>query len=111
MLVQFTVYPSDATHMSRDVALMVQVLERAGLDFRLGPMATAVEGTWEQVMPAIRRCHEIMREHHARVITTITVDDRAEQAHHLDEMVSVVEQHLGHATKRAGEKHFISDAR
>jgi uncharacterized protein YqgV (UPF0045/DUF77 family) len=45
MLVQFTVYPSDATHMSRDVALMVQVLERAGLDFRLGPMATAVEGT------------------------------------------------------------------
>ncbi len=106
MLVQFTVYPSDATHMSRDVAQMVQVLEEAGLEYRLGPMATAVEGGWEEVMPAIRRCHEMMREHHSRVITTITMDDRAEQPHHLDQMVSVVEEHLGRATKKVGEKHF-----
>jgi uncharacterized protein (TIGR00106 family) len=99
MLVQFTVYPTDETHMSRDIALVMEILERAGVEYRLGPMATAVEGTWDQVMPAIHRCHQVMREHHSRVITTITIDDRAEQPHHLDDMVSVVEKHLGHAAK------------
>ena len=107
MLAQFTAYPTDETHLSRDVALMVEILERAGVEYRLGPMATAVEGTWDQVMPAIRRCHEVMREQHPRVITTITIDDRAEQPHHLDDMVSVVEKHLGHAAKQIGQKHLI----
>jgi uncharacterized protein (TIGR00106 family) len=109
MLVQFNIYPIDETHMSRDVALMVEILEQSGIDYRLGPMATAVEGSWEQVMPAIRRCHEAMREHHPRVITTVTIDDRKEQPHHLDDMVSVVEKHLGHAAKQSGQKHFITN--
>ena len=109
MLAQFTAYPTDGTHLSRDVALMVEILEQAGVEYRLGPMATAVEGTWDQVMPAIRRCHEVMREHHPRVITTITIDDRAEQPHHLDDMVSVVEKHLGHAAKQVGQKHLVRE--
>jgi uncharacterized protein (TIGR00106 family) len=107
MLVQFSVYPTDETHMSRDMALIIQALETTGVEYRLGPMATAVEGTWEQVMPAIRRCHEVMREHHPRVITTITIDDCAEQPHHLDDMVSVVEKHLGHTAKQVGQKHLV----
>jgi uncharacterized protein (TIGR00106 family) len=109
MLVQFSIYPTDETHMSRDVAQMVEVLEGAGVEYRLGPMATAVEGDWDQVVSAIRRCHDVMRQRHPRVITTITIDDRAEQAHHLDEMVSVVEKHLGHAARQVGQKHVLQD--
>ena len=109
MLAQFMVHPSDGVHFSRDVALMVEILESAGVEYRLGPLATAVEGNWEQVMPAIRRCHEAMREHHPRVITTITIDDRAEQPHHLDEMVAAVEEHLGHAAKGSARKHVITN--
>jgi len=109
MLAQFTIYPTDETHMSRDVALIIEILESAGLEYRLGPMATAVEGHWDRVMTAIQHCHEAMREQHPRVITTITIDDRKEQPHHLDEMVSVVEKQLGHAAKEIGEKHIISE--
>jgi len=109
MLAQFTIYPTDETHMSRDVALIVEILASAGLEFRLGPMATAVEGNWDRVMTAIRHCHEAMREQHPRVITTITIDDRKEQPHHLDEMVSVVEKQLGHAVKEVGEKHIVTE--
>lgn len=110
MLAQFTIYPMDETHMSRDVAQILEILDAAGVDYRLGPMGTAVEGNWEQVMPAIRRCHEAMRAEHPRVITTITIDDRTEQPHHLDDMVSVVEKHLGHAAKQIGQKHLIAES-
>lgn len=38
-----------------------------------------------------------------RVISTITIDDRRDQPHHLEEMVRAVEQHLGHKAKYGEE--------
>jgi len=109
MLAQFTIYPTDESHFSKDVAQMMEILENAGVEYRLGPLATAVEGNWEQVISGIRRCHEAMRQEHPRVITTITIDDRQDAPHHLDEMVSVVEQRLGHAAKQIGGKHLVRE--
>ena len=102
MLAQFTIYPTDETHLSRDVALMMEILESANVQYRLGPLATAVEGGWDEVMTAIRHCHEAMRRQHSRVITTITIDDRKDHAHHLDDMVCAVEKELGRATMKVG---------
>jgi uncharacterized protein (TIGR00106 family) len=107
MLAEFTIYPTDQMHMSRDVAKMIEILEATGVDYRLGPMSTSVEGTWDQITAAIRLCHEAETKHHGRVITTITIDDRRENAHHLDEMVEAVERHLKHRAKRATEKERI----
>ena len=60
---------------------------------------TSVEGDWEQVMGAIKACHQALAGKHARVITTITIDDRKHGEHHLDEMIQSVERSLGHAAK------------
>jgi uncharacterized protein (TIGR00106 family) len=109
MLVQFTIYPMDGTHMSKDVAQIIEILDAAAVDYRLGPMATAVEGSWEKILPAIQRCHDAMREKHPRVITTITIDDRKEHPHHLNEMVSVVEERLGHVAKQIPQTQFVRD--
>lgn len=103
MLAEFSVYPTDETHMSKDVAKMVEMLEEGGVNYRLGPLGTAVEGDWETVMGVIRRCHEAMLDSHSRVVTTITIDHRKDQPHHLDDMVAAVERHLGHSAQRASE--------
>ncbi len=95
MLAEFSINPMNSEHMSRDVAKVIETLESAGVHYHLGPMSTAVEGTWEQVMEAIRRCHQMIALSHDRVITTITVDDRKNQPHHLTEMIASVEQKLG----------------
>jgi uncharacterized protein (TIGR00106 family) len=109
MLAQFTVYPMDETHLSKDVAQMMEVLDKEDVKYCLSPMATAVEGSWQQVLSAIRKCHVAMRERHARVITTITIDDSREQAHHLDEIVPIVEAQLGHKAKQDGKRLVVSD--
>jgi uncharacterized protein (TIGR00106 family) len=96
MLAEFKIYPTDETHMSKDVAQIITILDETGLNYRLGPMGTAVEGDWEQIMSAVRRCHESVARHHGRVITTITIDDRKKEPHQLDEMVKAVEHQLGH---------------
>lgn len=109
MLAQFTVHPLDETHLSKDVAQMLEILDKEDVKYCLGPMATAVEGSWEHVMSAIRSCHDAMKGKHARVITTITIDDRKGQAHHLDEIVPIVEKCLGHTAKQDGARKRVSD--
>lgn len=104
MIAEFSTYPIDGSHLSKDIAKIIAILEQSGLDYRLGPMGTAVEGDWDAIVSAIRRCHESLGESHKRVITTITIDDRKERPHHLDEMVTAVEQHLGHKASSGEER-------
>ena len=95
MLAEFSIYPLQTEHMSKDVAKVIETLESSGLQYHLGPMSTAVEGDWEQVMEAIRRCHQVVALNHDRVVTAIMIDDRKNHAHHLADMVGSVEQQLG----------------
>jgi uncharacterized protein (TIGR00106 family) len=99
MIAEFAVFPLDGDHMSEDVAKVIKTLEATGLDYRLGPMGTCVEGTWEQVLVAIQRCHQAVAAGHGRVITTIVIDDRKDQLHSLSEMIIRVEQQLGQQVK------------
>lgn len=85
--------------MSKDVAKMIETLERTRIHYHLGPMSTAVAENREQVMEAIRRCHQVTALNHDRVITAIKIDDRKNQPHHLAEMISSVEQQLGRRAK------------
>lgn len=99
MLVQFSIYPMQAEHMSKDIARVIDILESTGLDYRLGPMSTDIEGEWDQVIAAIRRCHQVVAQNHDRVITTIVIDDRKQQPHHLADMIASVERQLGRQVK------------
>jgi uncharacterized protein (TIGR00106 family) len=100
MVAQFSIYPLGHTHLSKDIAEVVQELRAEGLHFQLGPLSTAVEGDWEQVLNAIHRCHRHLVEKHKRVITTIVIDDSLD-GHNLQEMVAAVEGELVAHKKKA----------
>ncbi len=95
MIAEFSICPLGAEHMSKDVARVVEVLQGSGLEYRLGPMGTCIEGNIDQVLSAIRHCHEAARSKHDRVITTIVIDDRGNAPHHLGDMVACVEEQVG----------------
>lgn len=92
MLVEFSIVPVERGHMSRDLAKAVDILKTAGLKFQVGPMGTCVEGDWESIFTAIRRCHEVVAKEHERVVTTITIDDRKHFHHPLEEMAESLKQ-------------------
>jgi uncharacterized protein YqgV (UPF0045/DUF77 family) len=60
MLAEFSVCPLQSEHMSKEVTKVIETLASAGVHYHLGSMCTAVEGNWEQVMEAIRRCRHMM---------------------------------------------------
>jgi len=77
MLAEFSIWPLDAPHVSQDVAHATEILDQLDVRYEVGPMGTAVEGEWNDVLQAIQACHQAARTAHQRVVTTITIDDDA----------------------------------
>ncbi len=81
--------------LSQYVAACERVFRDAGLDVRLHAYGTNVEGEWDNVFAAIRRCHEVVHEMGApRISTTIKVGTRTDRAQSMDEKVRSVERQL-----------------
>lgn len=79
--------------VSKYVVACQRVLEDAGLSHQIHAYGTNVEGEWDTVFAAIRRCHEVVHEMGApRVGTTIKVGTRTDRqqtmAHKIDSVQS-----------------------
>jgi uncharacterized protein YqgV (UPF0045/DUF77 family) len=64
MLAEFSINLLPTEWMGRDVAKVIETLERAGLHYQLGPMRIAVEGTCEQIKEVILRCPQLVALKH-----------------------------------------------
>jgi uncharacterized protein (TIGR00106 family) len=77
--------------LSTYVAACERVIRDAGLEPRLHAFGTNVEGEWDQVFAAVKRCHEVMHQMGApRVSTTIRLGTRVDREQSLDEKVRSV---------------------
>lgn len=70
-----------------------KVLQEAGLNHRVHAYGTNIEGDWEKVFSAIKRCHERVHEMGApRITTSIKVGTRTDREQSMqDKIDSVVE--------------------
>jgi len=82
--------------VSRYVAACEKVLEDAGLSHRLHAYGTNVEGEWDDVLAAVKRCHEVVHGMGApRVTASLRIGTRVDKAQSLDDKVRSVQQKLG----------------
>ncbi len=88
--------------LSTYVAACERVLEAAGLETRLHANGTNIEGDWDEVFAAIKRCHEAVHEMGApRITATIKLGTRTDRSQSLDDKVRSVEEKLrGWETKQ-----------
>ena len=81
--------------VSREIAACQRILRDAGLKTQLHANGTNVEGEWEAVFEAIRRCHEIVHEMGApRISTTIKLGTRTDRAQTMEDKVRSVEEKI-----------------
>lgn len=97
VLVDFGVVPiGTGTSLSAYVAACHRVLDEAGLESRLHAYGTNVEGEWDDVFTAIKRCHEVLHEMGApRLYTVIKVGTRTDRDQSMNDKVRSVKSKLG----------------
>ncbi len=81
--------------VSKHVAACQRVLSDAGLSPKLHPYGTVIEGEWDQVLAAVKRCHETIHEMGApRISTTIKLGTRTDRRQTAADKVRSVEEKL-----------------
>ena len=71
------------------------MLREAGLKTHLHAYGTNVEGDWESVFTAIKRCHEVVHEMGApRISTTIKLGTRTDRNQTMEDKIQSVESKL-----------------
>lgn len=83
--------------VSRYVAACEKVLREAGLKTVLHAYGTNIEGEWDDVMAAVKRCHETIHQMGApRISTTIRLGTRTDRDQSMKDKIRSVEEKLGH---------------
>lgn len=81
--------------VSREVTECERILRESGLKTQLHAYGTNIEGDWDQVFLAVKRCHETL---HAmgvqRVSTSIRVGSRTDKPQTMEDKVRKVEDRL-----------------
>jgi uncharacterized protein (TIGR00106 family) len=82
--------------LSRYVAACEEVLREAGLKCMLHANGTNVEGEWDAVFAAVKRCHERLHAMGApRIFTTIHLGTRTDREQTMTDKIRSVEEKLG----------------
>ncbi len=77
------------------VAACQRVLREAGFETELHAYGTNFEGEWDEVMEAIRQCHEQVHELGApRIFTSLKLGTRTDRDQTLSDKVTSVRTHL-----------------
>jgi len=81
--------------VSRYIAACQPILDEAGLNPRLHAYGTIVEGDWDVVFAAVKRCHETIHEMGSpRISTTIKCGTRTDRIQTMAQKVRRVEELL-----------------
>lgn len=97
IIAEVTVVPlgTGSPSLSKYVAEVERVLKDFNLKTQLTPMATIIEGEWDEVFRAIKAMHETPFKMGAlRVSTRITVDERRDKQLLMEEKIKSVEEKL-----------------
>lgn len=101
MLMELSVIPlGRGRSISADVAEVVKIIDASGLDYRVTPSGTILEGNWEQLMDLARKCHFHTRSKTERVITLLKLDDYEQRTGRLTAAVKSVEEKVGKPIKK-----------
>jgi len=99
VIAHFTVVPMGKESLSEDVARVIDLIDKSGIEYRLTSMGTIIEGEPDVVWSLIRKCHETMRASSRRVVTTITIDDREGKSGAIQSKIDRIEKRLSRKLK------------
>jgi len=100
VLLEFSMSPlGKGESVGKYVARSVDIIDKSGVEYRLNPMGTVLEGEWDDVMDVVRRCYLRMRKDCNRISCTVKIDYRKGHHGRLTAKTASVEKRLKRRVK------------
>ena len=100
VLLEFSMSPlGKGESVGKYVSRSLKVIDESGIDYRLNPMGTVLEGNWDEVLEVVRRCFFKMKKDCNRISCTIKVDYRKSKKGRLSSKMASVERRVGRKLK------------
>lgn len=100
LLAEFSIWPMDkGESVGKYVARALDIVDKSGLPYKLGPLGTCIEGEYQEVMGVIQKCHEELLKDSHRVSCTIKMDYRKGAKNRLEGKVRSVVEKVGRELK------------
>lgn len=81
--------------LSTYIAACQKVLVEAGLKTAMHSYGTNIEGEWDDVFAAVRRCHEVVHEMGApRITTTMKLGTRTDREQTMEDKIRSVKEKM-----------------
>jgi uncharacterized protein (TIGR00106 family) len=95
-IVDFTIVPIGVgVSLSKYIAACEHVLAESGLSYEMHANGTNLEGEWDEVFAAIRRCHETLHEMGVpRIHTDVKLGTRTDKVQRMADKIASVQQKL-----------------
>ena len=92
VIVDFSIFPiGKEESVSKYASRAVKIIKDSGLPHHIGPMGTAIEGEWDDVMAVVKSCMEDLRKDCNRLYMTMKVDCRQGKPGRMENKVRKVE--------------------
>ena len=100
MVVNFSIVPiGKGSSLSTQVAEVLKIVSKSGINYKLHAMGTILEGDWDKIFKLIKKCHKKILKDSDRVLTTITIDDRKGRTGRISGKVQSVKRKVGKKLK------------
>ena len=77
ILLEFSMTPLDkGESVGKYVARSLDIIDNSGVNYRLNPMGTVLEGEWDEVMGVVKQCYDKMSSDCSRISCAIKIDAR-----------------------------------
>ncbi len=95
VLLEFSMSPlGKGESVSKSVSRSLDIIDKSGVDYRLNPMGTVLEGEWDEVLGVVKQCYERMKKDCPRISCVMKVDYRHDHNGRLSGKVASVEKRL-----------------
>ena len=82
--------------VSQYVAACQKILQEADLKHQMHAWGTNIEGDWDAVFAAIKRCHEMVHAMGApRIVTSLKIGTRTDRVQTMEDKINSVRAKLG----------------
>ena len=100
-LMEFSIIPLDkGDSFSSYVAGTLKIVHESGLEYRLTPMGTVVEGEWDDLVALLTRCYRAMEMDSNRVSVQARFDARKGVTGALESKIQSVEKKANQQFKK-----------